>query len=282
MGAMRQIGAALMMLLLVPCINRATAGGASSDSLFSQSTLETLNRDFAQSDISFLLLDARTSQTIASRWEQADLPIPMGSLDKPFAALAYAEHHGDRFPSHTCRGTADGCWRPRGHGTLDLPSAVAYSCNAYFRTLAADLNGNEVSATATRFGLEPPASGTSGASLAGLGGDWRTSPKHMASAYLELLRHRDEPAVAQILDGMAMSARFGTAAEIDRALPFRAALAKTGTAPCTHDHRAPGDGFTVAMFPADAPRVLLLVRVHGVPGAVAAKTAGQMLSRIER
>jgi len=35
------------------------------------------------------------------------------------------------------------------------------------------------------------------------------------------------------------------------------------------------------MFPADAPRVLLLVRVHGVPGAEVAKTAGKMLRRIE-
>jgi hypothetical protein len=36
----------------------------------------------------------------------------------------------------------------------------------------------------------------------------------------------------------------------------------------------------VALFPADDPRILLMVRVHGVPGAVAAKTAGQMLHRI--
>lgn len=282
MGPLRQIGAGLILLLLAPCLNKAAAGSPAPDSLFSQSTLEALNRDFRNPDISFLLLDARTGQVIALRWEQAEVPVPMGSLDKPFAALAYAETHDDRFPSHTCRGTADGCWRPRGHGTLDLPSAIALSCNAYFRTLAADLNANEVSATAKRFGLESPAPDTSGAALAGLGGDWRTSPQHMASAYLELLQHRHEPAVAQLLDGMAMSARFGTAAEIDRALPFKAALAKTGTAPCTHSHRAPGDGFTVAMFPSDAPKVLLLVRVHGVPGAVAAKTAGQMLSQIEK
>lgn len=282
MVALRQVGAALIIFLLAPCVNRAAVGGPEPDSLFSQSTLETLNRDFPSADISFLLLDARTGQILAARWEYAEVPIPMGSLDKPFAALAYAKYHSDRFPSHTCRGTASGCWRPRGHGTLDLSSAVAYSCNAYFRSLAADLNASEVSATAERFGLESPPPGTSGAALAGLGGDWRTSPKHMASAYFELLRHRDEPAVVQLLDGMAMSARFGTAAEVDRLLPFKAAIAKTGTAPCTHNHRAPGDGFTVAMFPADSPRVLLLVRVHGVPGAVAAKTAGQMLSRIEK
>jgi len=281
MVALRQLAAVLIVFLLAPFVNRAKAGGPASDSLFSQSTLEALNRDFPSADTSFLLLDARTGHVLAARWEHAEIPIPMGSLDKPFAALAYARYHGDRFPSHTCRGTATGCWRPRGHGALDLPSAVAYSCNSYFRALAANLNANEVSATAAHFGLESPAPGTSGAALAGLGGDWRTSPQHMASAYLELFRHRDEPAGAQLLNGMAMSARVGTAAAVDRALRFNAAIAKTGTAPCTHKHRAPGDGFTVAMFPADFPRVLLLVRVHGVPGAVAAKTAGQMLYRIE-
>ncbi len=282
MVALKQLGVALILLSLVPCVNRATAGGPPSDSLFSQSAAEALNRDFASPDISFLVLDASTDLILAARWEHAEKPIPMGSLDKPFAALAYAEHHGGRFPSHTCRGISSGCWRPSGHGRLDLSSAIAYSCNSYFRNLAKDLKADEVSSTANRFGLEPPAPNTSGAALAGLGAEWRTSPQHIASAYLELLRHRDEAPVAQVLDGMAMSARFGTGAAVDRALPLRVALAKTGTAPCTHDRRAPGDGFTIAIFPADSPRVLLLVRVHGVPGAEAAKIAGQMLSRIEK
>ena len=83
------------------------------------------------------------------------------------------------------------------------------------------------------------------------------------------------------MDGMSESARRGTAAEVDRALSFPDALAKTGTAACTHSRRAPGDGFTVALYPADEPQLLLLVRVHGVPGAQAAKIAGQMLHKIE-
>jgi cell division protein FtsI/penicillin-binding protein 2 len=87
--------------------------------------------------------------------------------------------------------------------------------------------------------------------------------------------------VSQVLDGMAESAQHGTGAEVHRAFPFPDALAKTGTAVCTHSGRAPGDGFTVVLTPADNPQLLLMVRVHGVPGAQAAKTAGQMLRRIE-
>ena len=79
---------------------------------------------------------------------------------------------------------------------------------------------------------------------------------------------------------MSDSARFGTAKAIDRALQGTSALAKTGTAVCTHGN-APGDGFVVALLPADAPRLLLLVRVHGEPGSRASITAGRILRRLQ-
>lgn len=250
-------------------------------SLFSQSISESLNRKFANPDVSFLLLDVHSGQLLASRWDHPENPIALGSLDKPFAALAYGEYHGFRYPEHTCRGSASGCWRPRGHGRLNLSSALAYSCNSYFRMLAADLKATEVSAIAIRFGIDPPADSASGTALAGFGGEWRTSPLHMARAYVELIHERQQPAVKQIFEGMSEAALYGTAAEVDRALHSARAVAKTGTAPCIHSRRGPGDGFTVALFPGDDPRILLMVRVHGVPGAVAAKTAGQMLQWIE-
>jgi hypothetical protein len=250
-------------------------------SLFAQSAAAALNHDFPSRDISFLLLDAHTDRVLASRWDHPDAPIPMGSLLKPFTALAYGEQHDYRYPNHICRGTSSGCWLPRGHGNIDLTSAIAQSCNSYFRMLTADLTADDVSPTAARFGLDLPGSETSGAELAGLGTRWRTSPLRLARAYLELARQRRQPAVTQVLDGMALSARQGTGAEVHRAFPFPDALVKTGTAACTHSRRAPGDGFTVVLEPADNPQLLLLVRVHGVPGARAARTAGQMLRRIE-
>jgi hypothetical protein len=152
--------------------------------------------------------------------------------------------------------------------------------------LTATLTAADVSPTAARFGLDGPIPETFGPELAGLGGRWRTSPLRVARAYMELIRERQQPGVSQILDGMALSARQGTGAEVHRAFPLsdalvKTVLVKTGTAACTHSRHAPGDGFTVALTPADNPQLLLLVRVHGVPGAQAAKTAGQMLRRIE-
>ena len=282
----------LVLLLIASLLAQPpSSGGASAPlpdqadpprtSLFAQSAGQILSRDFPSGAISFLLLDAPTGRVLASRWDDPEAPIPLGSLVKPFTALAYGEHHAFRYPAHTCRGTATGCWLPRGHGNVDLPSAIAYSCNSYFRVLTAKMTAAEVSPTALRFGLEPPAPGTAGPALAGLGNRWLISPLNMARAYLELVRRRDQPGVREVLAGMAQSAKQGTGAEVDRALPYPNALVKTGTAPCTHSKRAPGDGFTIVMAPSGDPQILLMVRVHGAPGAQAAKIAGQMLRRIE-
>jgi hypothetical protein len=275
-----------------PASNQGDGRADGTDtSLFAQSASQALLHDFPSDDISFLLLDAQTGAVLASRWDHPETPIPLGSLVKPFTALAYGELHEFKYPAHICRGTSSGCWRPRGHGAVDLTTAIAYSCNSYFRVLTANMIAAQVAPTATSFGLQPPDPGISGPALAGLGdhslnkhsfaNQWLISPINMAHAYLDLIRRRDQPGVGLILSGMEQSARQGTGAEIDRALGRFSALAKTGTAPCTHAKHAPGDGFTIALAPAERPQVLLLVRVHGVPGAQAAKTAGQMLRRIE-
>jgi cell division protein FtsI/penicillin-binding protein 2 len=251
-------------------------------SLYTQSAAQVLAREFDSGEVSFLLLDARTGTLLAAHWENPEKPIPMGSLLKPFTALAYGEEHQFRYPTQVCAGEAGGCWRPGGHGEIGIVSAIAHSCNAYFRKLTVDMDSEDVAPTAIEFGLDAPAAGISGAALIGVGNRWVVSPVHMARAYLELIRRRDQPGAREVLAGMAQSARQGTGLEVGRALHHSSSLVKTGTAACTHlASHAPGDGFVVAMLPAERPEILLLVRVHGVPGSRAAVTAGRMLSRIE-
>jgi len=275
----------LGLVLLTPVDSRSRSDPAhvtaAPTSLFAQSAAQALSHDFADSNVSFLLLDVRSGQLLTWRWDKANMPIPLGSLAKPFAALAYGEQHAFRYPTHTCRGSETGCWRPGGHGDVDLTSAIAFSCNSYFRFLTAKLTAADVSPTASQFGLDLPDHDTHGVELAGLGPRWQISPLRMAHAYLELVRGRQHPGVSQILAGMEQSAAHGTGSEVDRALRTEKALVKTGTAICTHSRPAPGDGFAIALLPAEDPRVLLMVRVHGVPGSIAARTAGQMLRRIE-
>lgn len=251
------------------------------NSLFTQSAAQILEREFTSREVSFLLLDVRTGAVLASRWDDVEQPIPLGSLVKPFTALAYGEEHQYHYPTHVCRGGAGGCWLPRGHGEIGITAAIADSCNSYFRMLAAGMTSADVIPAANRLGLDPPAPELSGPDLIGVGNRWLISPLHMAHAYLELNRRRDQPGVREVVVGMAQSARQGTGSEVGRALQHSSALVKTGTAGCTHHDHAPGDGFAVALVPAEQPELLLMVRVHGVPGARAALTAGRMLRRIE-
>ncbi len=250
-------------------------------SLFSQSAVQMLQHDYRKSGTSYLLLDVKTGAVLASHWGNSEKAIPMGSLVKPFTALAYAQAHDFRYPVYECRGKSSGCWQPRPHGKLDITAAVSVSCNAYFRRLAQGVTLEQLRPVALAYGLEFPDADSTSATLLGLGDQWRISPIQMAQAFLELNRRKNQPGVSPLLEGMRQSAQRGTGAAVDRQLKHGKALVKTGTAPCTHSPWAPADGFVVALVPEDQPEILLLVRIHGVAGAKAAETAGQMLRQME-
>jgi len=275
----------LFFLLLLPCLlARDPVQTLSSDqprSLFAQSAVQVLNRDFSDRNLPYLLFDARSGVLLVSRWENQHKPIPLGSLVKPFIALAYAESHDYRYPTYECRGEASGCWQIQPHGDLGIVSAISVSCNSYFRSLAQHVTSAELVSVTQEFRLESPEEGIGAAGLIGLGEQWRIAPIHMARAYLELVRRADQPGIREVMAGMLQSAQRGTGAAVGRALTNSDALVKTGTAPCTHTPHAPGDGFVVALAPAQQPEILLMILVHGVPGAKAAETAGRMLRRME-
>lgn len=250
-------------------------------SLFAQSAVEILQRNYARSEASYLLLDARSGAVLASQWENSDKPIPLGSLVKPFTALAYAGGHDFRYPIYECKGKASGCWQPQPHGKLDVTSAIAVSCNTYFHLLAESVSPEQLASLVQSFGLESPGAESTAANFMGLGAQWRISPLHMARAYLELYRRKDQPGVSPLIEGMRQSALHGTGAAIGHQLKQTTALVKTGTAPCTHASWAPADGFVLALVPAEQPEILLFLRIHSVTGAKAAETAGRMLRQME-
>ena len=104
---------------------------------------------------------------------------------------------------------------------------------------------------------------------------------HGSEVPFRQVKPRGEAGVPAILAGIARSAEHGTGPGVCRALKHSEALVKTGTAPCTHLHPAPADGFVVAMVPANQPEILLMIRIHGAAGAKASVTAGRMLRRME-
>jgi cell division protein FtsI/penicillin-binding protein 2 len=278
---------------------------APSLDLYSQATSAMLDGAFPSPRIEYLLLDLRSRRTVAMRWSHTDAPIPVGSLLKPFVALAYAELHADaspaglphesQFPVVFCHGKSDGCWHGAGHGSMTLEQALAESCNAYFLTLARNISAasthgvEALQHVSAAYDLPAPPAPATPSSLIGLSPEWRIRPLALARAYALLATEKPSNAQVrvQILAGLKLAAeRGGTASRVG--VPMGGALAKTGTAPCVAalnpamEHCvANGDGLVVLLAPADAPRLLLLVRKRGTTGAQTADVAGRMLARIQ-
>lgn len=236
-------------------------------------------------EISCVLSETGGREVIYSRWTDFDRPVALGSLVKPFTALAYAESHGGQFPRIDCT-PQSGCWLPSGHGPVDIEKAIAHSCNAYFRGLSEQIHHQDLTPVTARFGLSAPPRSAPASAYFGLGDDWQLAPAALVRAYEELLKRSAEPTIGRLLAGLKAAAERGTANGVARALGGLSALAKTGTAPCIHNadihhggtaYRSNGDGYALVLYPAEQPRYTLLVRVHGVPGREAANLAGEIL-----
>jgi hypothetical protein len=265
----RRLAVAAILIFLVE--HTVTSSGAMQQDLHTQAAAAALAREFPDSNLSYILLDEQGA-VMAQRWHDAEAEIPVGSLTKPFMAVAYGYTH-ESFPQLRCTGKKT-CWLVRGHGLLRVREAIAYSCNSYFHQLVARAGPGfrpAMEAFALRGTAAPDEEGVLTAA----------SPLALAQAYLELTHKLQDPVISVVLQGMALSARKGTASAAGAALSGAPVLAKTGTAPCTHRKKAPGDGFALVMFPAEHPREVLLVRLHGRPGFMAAGVAGRMIAKVE-
>lgn len=295
---MKAAVAVLVSLLVVPGQRMTPLQTDNAQAnLYGEAAQAMFNRDFPSPRVEYLLFDLRENRIEAMRWRHSDQPVPLGSLLKPFVALAYADlQHSDAstFPVVTCHGASDGCWRALGHGPMTLERALAESCNAYFLALAREIAGSQDGAQAiahigNRYGLPSPVELTgrsiTAADLIGLTATWRVSPPMLARAYAALLAEPLTPVTSRLRNGMRMAAaRGGTASHVG--IHAGGVLAKTGTAPCVASVDEPcaasGDGLAIVAFPAEEPIQLLLVRKRGTTGAEAAATAGAMLSLLEQ
>jgi cell division protein FtsI/penicillin-binding protein 2 len=226
----------------------------------------------------YLLADAATERVIDARWDNLEQPLPFGSLIKPFTALAYADTHRFTYPTFVCRGRADGCWLPAGHGHVGIAGAVAGSCNAYFRQLAQQTAPDALVARLRWFGMRADAAAVTPAAMVGFGDGLKLAPAAIVHGYLELVSRAAQPGVAPIIQGMLASARTGTGRGVGAAIGGADALVKTGTAPCSHSPKATADGYAIAIYPAERPRVVLLMQMHGRTGAETAAVAGDLLT----
>lgn len=123
---------------------------------------------------------ASLDATDAPFLNRAVTPYAVGSVFKAITAAAALESGYNEDFSYTCTGsitiggTTFGCHEHSGHGTQNLPQAMANSCNPYFVQLALHTGAEAVCAMGENLGL--------GAKIELSDGDW-TQPGNMPAAY---------------------------------------------------------------------------------------------------
>jgi hypothetical protein len=160
-----------------------------------------------------------------------EVELPVGSLQKPFLVRAWAGSHPvDALPKFTCTATS-GCWRPAGHGPLDLRGAVRESCNTYFRLLSRETPPDAIRKSFEEAGFLWSGEMTEAETI-GLKGPAgaRVAPGRLLESYVDVVRSpwaAREDVRQQMLSGLKDAAQDGTAA----GLRLFGLMAKTGTVP---------------------------------------------------
>ena len=115
--------------------------------------------------------------------------LAVGSIQKPFLMRAWASAHlREATPRIMCTKTS-GCWRPGGHGPLDLRGAIRESCNSYFRQIARETSADAIRESFLDAGFSW-AGEMSDAEAIGLPGPAAVTiaPERLLASYTELVR----------------------------------------------------------------------------------------------
>lgn len=249
---------------------------------------------FARRELSgaAVILDARSGVVVAVTGDQrAAAP---GSSVKPLlvaealrAGVIASDHR------HTCTGGLEVAGTPLRcfgeHGTVDVARGLATSCNAFAFDVAEALGAEAVTDTFEQFGFEVPArpgdmtpevyAATVGTGHGGL----MVTPRELGEAYRTSLLSDGE--TTNWSDEASKTVREGLIAAVNTpegtantcALDGTRVAAKTGTA--DHDGDGRYDSWLVALAPADAPEIILVVHVAdgGTAPEAAAPAAGEIL-----
>ena len=295
-GVRTRISTPLLLVTIAACQpapksdETATPDEASTTAVCDVAELarETLAEDTRPAAL--IAIDLDTGEQVAAELHQleSNAAIPPASTVKPLLGAAALEHgliEADQ--PLPCGGE----WKRDGielrchadHGEIDLPTALATSCNAYFFEVAHRLGPERTAAQFERFGLTELAAAARNpdpamALAAAIGhGGATVTPSALANAYVELAFQRT-PALEGVHQGLreAVSAEHGTA----RAAAAQGTIVagKTGTAEAENGHM---HGWFVGYAPIESPRILTLAYVHGEGPAsqTAAPVAGKFLSR---
>jgi cell division protein FtsI/penicillin-binding protein 2 len=224
---------------------------------------------------SYALLDVATGRLIRSSSLEI-APAPPGSALKPLVLTALLDA-GKLKPTEVfpcsgewkLAGRSFACSHPR-ISSVDLPTAIAYSCNEYVARVAARFAPGELQGALGRYGLAAEAaSGAQANQLQALGQEHvAVTARTLAMAYRKLAA----TAPPLIREGLEAAVEFGTA-QLARVEGVRVA-GKTGSAAGRYAWFA---GFA----PSRTPRFAIAVLVEGrAGGSDAAPIAARLLKEV--
>ncbi len=173
------------------------------------------------------------------------------------------------------------CWTYRGHGSLDLPQALALSCNLYFQNLGLKLGLSKILETMKQYPSLPAVRGETlpqGISsefkltrfFIGDDPSYRLTPRQLSEFWNQYVLKIQEDRYQAIFQGLRRSVqRGGTASKLKNS-PLEI-LAKTGTGDSLNPNYKTNAWFLGA-YPAKNPQYTLLIllqEAHGFEEATA-------------
>lgn len=204
-----------------------------------------------------------------SKW--VDQKFLSGSLFKLLIAQAALENN-IHF-QYSCTGSDAwggkkySCWTYKGHGQLDLPKALAISCNLYFQNLGMKLGLDKIVSVMKQY-PSLPSLAFSKIDLArfSIGDDpsYRVTPRQMSTFWNQYVKTIQEPHYDAIFQGLRRSVQAGGTASKLKESPLEI-LAKTGTGDSLNSNYKTNAWF-LAAYPAKNPQYTLLILLQEAHG----------------
>jgi cell division protein FtsI/penicillin-binding protein 2 len=216
--------------------------------------------------VTAVAIEYKTGRVLSATGASLSKRVHPGSAVKPLTSVALIEARA--IDPRACTGDLRianrrlACSHPAVPGGVDLPVAIAYSCNQFFAANAARI---DVAANFRRFDLEAPTPTSPEQRALMAIGEWGvvTTAVELANAYRRLASLRHD----LILQGMRAASDYGTAR---LAVPAGATIAgKTGTSRAS--------GLFAGWAPAEAPSVVVAVIVSGGRGGIDAAPVARAL-----
>ncbi len=281
----RWVFLALFLSFFIPFSSFAAPSSQELQTQISQTVSSFLKQ---RQGIIFLLDLQNSSQQIYGNRELIHQSFLPGSIMKLLVAEAGLEANPPHFE---CKGRLKlngkrlNCWSSKGHGSLELPQALAFSCNLYFIHWAEELGALRLIQEFSKYFLVSEdlqkVLKENSLNLARFAiGDFpafQVSPEHMMEFWKRYLKELEKPSYAPIRQGLLRATGEGTARKSHH--QRLEILGKTGTADALSSH-IKTHGWFLGAAPALHPQFAVVIFLKNAYGFDQAAQLGGAIFQI--